>query len=178
MSMDEKFEFALQGYCFENNPEVPAIEICTTTLEAPEGMTRGVQVGEALPFLPEGFIILYSEIGRRDTPEDGIQRFYQIGIKGGLCMQIHTDPDTENIHGLANFMNSGSVSATRRKSKPGPDDAQDMTVAQCALYKSTTGNLSLEYREEYPAYVRVVENIPRGHELLMIYGTSHRQHGT
>jgi hypothetical protein len=25
MSMDEKFDFALRGYCFENNPDVPAI---------------------------------------------------------------------------------------------------------------------------------------------------------
>jgi len=110
MSMDQRFDFALGGFCFANNPEVPAIQLCTTTLDAPEDRRRGVRVGEALPFLPEGFIILYSEIGRSDLPEDGIQRFYQVGIKGGRCMQIHTDPDPKKIHGLANFINAGSVS--------------------------------------------------------------------
>jgi len=62
MSMDEKFDFALRGYCFENNPDVPAIEICTTTLDAPEDRRRGVQVGKALRFLPKGFIIFVAKL--------------------------------------------------------------------------------------------------------------------
>jgi len=177
MSMDQRFDFALAGYCFANNPGVPAIQLCTTTLNAPEGRRRGVQVGEALPFLPEGFIILYSELGRSDLPEDGIQRFYQVGIKGGRCMQIHTDPDPEQIHGLANFINAGSVSTKPGKVLLRPDLPQDMSIAQCTLLQSTTGYLSPAYREKYPAYVRAAENIPQGHELLMMYGSSHKQHG-
>jgi hypothetical protein len=175
MSMDKKFEFALGGYCFANNPGVPAIQLCTTTLDAPEGRRRGVQVGEALPFLPKGFIILYSEIGRSDLPEDGIQRFYQVGIKGGRCMQIHTDPT--KIHGLANFINAGSVSTKPGKVLLRPDLPQNMAIAQCTLHKSTTGQLSPAYREEFPAYVQTAENIPQGHELFMMYGSAHKQHG-
>ena len=175
MSMDKKFDFALGGYCFANNPGVPAIQLCTTTLDAPEGRRRGVQVGEALPFLPKGFIILYSEIGRSDLPEDGIQRFYQVGIKGGRCMQIHTDPT--KIHGLANFINAGSVSTKPGKVLLRPDLPQNMAIAQCTLHKSTTGQLSPAYREEFPAYVQTAENIPQGHELLMMYGSAHKQHG-
>ena len=175
MSMDKKFDFALGGYCFANNPGVPAIQLCTTTLDAPEGRRRGVQVGEALPFLPKGFIILYSEIGRSDLPEDGIQRFYQVGIKGGRCMQIHTDP--AKIHGLANFINAGSVSTKPGKVLLRPDLPQNMAIAQCTLHKSTTGQLSPAYREEFPAYVQTAENIPQGHELLMMYGSAHKQHG-
>jgi len=173
MSIDAKFDFALAGYCFDNNPKVPAIEICTTTLDAPEGRRRGVRVGRALPFLPEGFITLYSEIGRSTYPHDGIQRCYQVGIKGGRYLQIHTDP--AKVHGLANFINSGSVSAKPGRVLPDRDDPQNMTIAQCALYRSTTGYLSQEYRELYPAYVRAEENIPQGHELLMIYGSTHKQ---
>jgi len=177
MSMDQRCDFAVAGYCFDNNPGVPAIQLCTTTLDAPEGRRRGVQVGEALPFLPEGFIILYSEIGRSDLPEDGIQRFYQVGIKGGRCMQIHTDPDPEKIHGLANFINAGSVSTKPGKVLLRPDLPQDMAIAQCTLHKSTTGYLSPAYREKFPAYVRAAENIPQGHELLMMYGSAHKQRG-
>jgi hypothetical protein len=136
MSMDKKFDFALGGYCFANNPGVPAIQLCTTTLDAPEDRRRGVQVGEALSFLPKGFIILYSEIGRSDLPEDGIQRFYQVGIKGGRCMQIHTDPDPEQIHGLANFINAGTVSTKPGKILLRPDLPQNMAIAQCTLHKS------------------------------------------
>jgi len=58
MSMDERFDFALGDNCFENNPEMPAIQLCTTALEAPQDRRRGVQVGEALPFLPKRFIVL------------------------------------------------------------------------------------------------------------------------
>ena len=177
MSMDKKFDFALGGYCFANNPGVSAIQLCTTTLDAPEDRRRGVQVGEALPFLPKGFIILYSEIGRSDLPEDGIQRFYQVGIKGGRCMQIHTDPDPKKIHGLANFINAGTVSTRPGKVLLRPDLPQNMAIAQCTLHKSTTGQLSPAYREEFPAYVQTAENIPQGHELLMMYGSAHKQHG-
>ena len=92
-------------------------------------------------------------------------------------MQIHTDPDPEQIHGLANFMNAGSVSTKPGKVLLRPDLPQDMSIAQCTLLQSTTGYLSPAYREKYPAYVRAAENIPQGHELLMMYGSSHKQHG-
>ena len=69
------------------------------------------------------------------------------------------------------------MSAKPGRVLPDPDAPQNMTVAQVALYQSTTGYLSQEYRELYPAYVRAEENIPRGHELLMMYGSAHRQHG-
>jgi len=53
MSIHRRFEFALAGYRFTNNPDVPAIELCTTRLNAPEGMQRGVKVGKpSFFFLP------------------------------------------------------------------------------------------------------------------------------
>jgi len=92
-------------------------------------------------------------------------------------MQIHTGPGPKKIHGLANFINAGSVSAKPGKVLLRPDIPQDMAIAQCTLHKSITGHLSPAYREKYSAYVRAAQNIPQGHELLMMYGSAHKQHG-
>ena len=92
-------------------------------------------------------------------------------------MQVHTDPDPEKIHGLANFINAGTVSTKPGKVLLRPDLPQNMAIAQCTLHISTTGELSPAYREKFPAYVQTAENIPQGHELLMMYGSAHKQRG-
>jgi len=170
MSIDEKFEFALGGYRFPNNPGVPAIKLCRTVLNAPEDKKRGVMVGEALPHLPKIFIILYSKKSITTVPAGGIQRFYQIGISGKRYMQIHTRPCTR--HGLANFVNAAvgrDVDLTIALSE---ETTQNMKRAQCSLQRSTSGRICQAYREAYPAYLRVDRPVDRGQELLMIYGSS------
>jgi len=173
MSYDEKFEFALGGYRFSNNPNVPAIKLCRTVLNAPEDKKRGVKVGDALPYLPEGFIILYSKLSVSSTPADGIQRFYQIGIVGKRFMQIHTTLKTR--HGLANFVNAAVGRDVDLKAALSEETTQNMKRAQCSLQRSVSGHICPAYRKAYPAYLRVDREVYPGEELLMIYGSSHKQ---
>jgi hypothetical protein len=168
----QRIEFALNGYCFENNPGVPAIELCETTLNTTEGMGRGVRVGRGFDFLPENFIVLYSMTGTSITPADGIQRLYQVQLGKHRFMQIDTEP-TEP-YGLANFINAAvgrdedlNVALRERTS-------QNMKVVQCELITSV-GHMSLEHQRRFPAYVKVTRPIPRGDELLMLYGSLYRR---
>jgi hypothetical protein len=172
MSIDRRFEFAIAGYRFPNNPDVPAIELCTTRLNCPEGMQRGIKVGKALPYLPPNFVILYSKTGITDLPQEGIQMHYQLQLAGGRYMQIHTEPTT--AWGLANFINAP---ARRRSIVRPPADGeveQNLKVAQCTLTHSTSRYLSDHYKNEYPIYVNVDYAVPQDHELLVTYGPGHR----
>jgi len=172
-NLEEKFQFAANGYCFGNNPNVPAIEICETTIKTPKGMGKGIIVGKAMKELPPGFIILYSYDRIEGKRGHGIQRHYQVQLSGRRYMYLHTQPDSRYKYGLANFINAAL-----------PDDAdlgkclsviseQNMKKIQCKL-QWTTKDVSAATKLRFPAHVIVLDTIPQGHELLMRYGSLHR----
>jgi len=171
-SVEEKFQFAAKGYCFKNNPTIPAIEMCETTIKTPKGMGKGVIVGKALKELPPGFIILCSYDRIEKKPGRGIQRHYQVEIKGKKYMYLHTKPDPRYAYGLANFINS----ALNRKADPDiclhTTTSQNMKKAQCKL-RWTTKGVTPETKARFPAHVIVLDTIPQGNELLMKYGSKH-----
>jgi len=169
MNMSDKIRFARAGYRFFNNSSEPAIELSTTSLETSEGMDRGIKVGKGLPFLPIGFIILYSYLEIVKEKSTDIQRCYQVSLHGGKIMKVHAEPTTE--YGAANFINSVQRSIMEDDEKSCTAGIQNMKIANCELVLSQRG-LSKIMRQKYPAYVKVIRNIPQGHELLMRYGTS------
>jgi hypothetical protein len=172
MTLDQKVEFALAGYVFKNNKRAPAIELCTTRLDAPEDMRRGVKVGKGLPFLPVGFLILFSKASVTRKPQNGVQRFYQVGLTGGRVMQVHTERVEK--HGLANFINAPARRGTRFIRASDGDLHQDLTIANCTLKQNTSQYMCDEYRERFPAYVTVNFAIKPGEELLYHYGASYK----
>jgi len=170
--MDQKVDFAIAGYCFRNDRRSPVIKLSTTRLDTPENMKRGVIVGTGFPYLPIGFIILFSKLSVTDGPQDGVQQFYQVGLTGGRVMQVHTEPTRK--HGLANFINAPARRDTPLIRATDGDLHQDLTIANCTLKQNTTRYMSEENRERFPAYVSVNFAIPQGHELLYHYGPGHR----
>jgi len=154
MSSDEKFDFALGGYRFANNPNVPAIKLFRTVLNAPEDKKRGLKVGHALPYLPEGFVILYSKSSVSTTRADGIKRFYQIGIVGKRFMQIHTTAKTR--YGLANFVNAAIGCDVDLSTALTEETTQNMKRAQCLLQWSVSAYICLAYH----IYESIVKPIP------------------
>jgi len=169
--INQRIAFAANGYCFDHQPDIPAIELFTTTIITEPGRNRGIRVGKALERLPPGFIILYSMENITNTPADGIQRQYQVYLPGNRYMQIHTEPSTP--FGLANFINSTIPKEGNPASLLTEITDQNMKVAQCELTYSTHRNISPENKNLYPAYVKVKREIPQGHELLMSYGPSY-----
>lgn len=173
MKMSGKIRFARNGYCFLNNPGEPAIIMAKTLLETSEGMDRGIRVGSGLPKLPVGFLIFYShyEISDQDQESNDTQSLYQVGLKNGKVMKVHTEP-TED-YGLANFINSTMRSGKKQNGNPIPDGLQDLRISNCELIQSQSG-LSKATKKKYPAYVKVTRSIPQGHELLMRYGSGYK----
>jgi hypothetical protein len=171
--MEEKIAFARNNYCFPDNP-CPAIIYCKTSLKTEKGMDKGVKAHKLFPYLPVGFILLFSKLQVLDEPtEDEFLKNYQAGLSGGRYLIMNPEP-TE-AHGMGNFVNC----PLRRKQTPDDDQKwtskkQNMKVAQCRLIRSTSNIMSEANLEEFPAYLKVVKKILPGRELLASYGSSFR----
>ena len=172
-SLEEKFQFAANGYCFRNNPNVPAIEICETTIKTAKGMGKGIIVGKAMKELPPGFIILYSYDRIEEKRGRGIQRHYQVQISGKRYMYLHTQPDSRHKYRLANFINAALPEEAEPEKCLSVISEQNMKKVQCKL-QWTTKDVSAATKLRFPAHVIVLDTIPQGNELLMRYGSLHR----
>jgi hypothetical protein len=167
-NLEEKFQFAANGYCFKNNPNIAAIEIFETTIKTSKGMGKGVKVGKAMKELPPGFIILCSYDRIINKPGRHIQLNYQVNITGNRYMQLHTQPDPRRAYGLLNFINT----ALPRKADPEKSLStitdQDMKKNQCKL-RWTIKGVAPKTKARFPAHAIVLDTIPQGDELLMKY---------
>jgi hypothetical protein len=172
MRMAEKIQFARNGYRFPDN-RYPAIRYCRTVFKTKIGRDRGIQALRLFPYLPVGFILLFSKLDVVDEKSvDPVQSCYQSSLPGGRYLLMHTEP-TEP-YGLANFVNCPL------KADMTPEEAQkrlvrqNMRVAKCRYIHSNTSFMTEEEVEEFPAYLKVIEKVHPGEELLAAYGASYR----
>jgi hypothetical protein len=172
MRMAEKIQFARNGYRFPDNP-YPAIRYCRTVFKTKVGRDRGIQALRLFPYLPVGFVLLFSKLDVVDrASDDPVQSCYQSSLPGGRFLLMHTEP-TEP-YGLANFVNCPL------KAEMTPEEAQkrivkqNMRVAKCRYIHSNASFMSEEDVDQFPAYLKVIEKVYPGEELLVAYGAAYR----
>ena len=103
MNLNQKYEFAFNGYIFDKYPNHPAIYLSTTNMPTDPRFNRCVRAGSAFKKLPPEFIILFSTLEIPDEQSDGDAALYQVELHNGKYLQPHTDPCTP--YGLAQFIN-------------------------------------------------------------------------
>jgi len=81
-------------------------------------------------------------------------------------------------YGLANFVNAAVGRDVDLKTALSEETTQNTKRAQCSLQRSVSGHICPAYQKAFPAYLRVDREVYPGEELLMIYGSSHRQNRT
>jgi len=168
----QKIKFARHGYVFANNPEWPAIRIGTTCIATEPGRDRGIFVGNGLPYLPEGFVILFNWSAITNDIQSGVQSHYQLKLSDNLYLQMLPEPSQKHPEGLANFINaavaSRSMQDPKYKSALRLPTKQNMRNSQCIfVINYNYGGLINTIKQ--PAYVKVQDKviIPRGNELLL-----------
>ena len=126
-------------------------------------MDKGVRATDVLPYLPKGFIILFSHHGTaKKFVRRGPQRFYQIKVGKNVYL-MHTKPC--NTFGLGNFINAairvkGDIGKAYRKLLH-RRSCQQMHVHNCEMIVNYVKNSNLAC----PIYYKVVEEVPAFHEL-------------
>ena len=173
--LPDKLAFAMNNYRFPNYPDVPAIEVFESTIRMSEGMSRGIKVGEALPYLPKNFILALAWHSIVDTPSsDPIQSCYQVKLPHKRILLLETSVVPDHTYGLGNLVNA-AISHTNRNSAEYQSAVHEITDqnlgdAQCIFAYPKNRNL----KNLHPSYVKVVRDVPRGHELLMPRGYGDR----
>jgi len=129
-------------------------------------------VGNALPYLPEGFVILFSWSTITNEIQSGVQSDYQLKLNDNLYLQIFPEPSEKHPEGLAYFINaavaSKSMQDPKYKSALRIPTKQNMRNSQCIfVINYNYGGLINTIKQ--PAYVKVKYKviIPRGNELLL-----------
>jgi hypothetical protein len=120
-----------------------------------------------------GFVLLFSKLDVVDQPSnDPVQSCYQSSLPGGRILLMHTEP-TEP-YGLANFVNCPLKADMTPKEAQKRIVRQNMRVAQCRYLHSNVRFMSEEDVQEFPAYLKVIEKVYPGEELLCSYGAGCR----
>ena len=115
---DKNSCFAANDYRFNLKNGKSAIESCKTTIKTVRNVSTGVRATDDLPYLPKGFIILFSYLGTaKEFVRRGPQRFYQIKVVNTVYL-MHTK--LCNAFDLVNFINaalhvSGDIGKAYRK---------------------------------------------------------------
>jgi len=118
--MEETIAFVRNNYCFPDNP-CPAVIYCKTSLKTKKGMEKGDETQKLFPYLPVGFILLYSKLQVLDEPTDNeFLKNNQAGFSGGRYLIM--DPEPTEPHGMGNF-----VSCPLRK-KQTPEERPQVEV--------------------------------------------------
>ena len=168
--INEKYQFALDGYAFPHDTTMKAIEMDITLMKTQAGFDRCIRVGKAFDKLPKGFVILFSHWSITDVPfTTGIPHKYQVSLPYRKYLQPHQD--RVEPYGVAQFINC-CVSPNSPAIVLG---GQDMRVAQCKFITRMTSYLRPELKKISPAYVKTTAEIPQGNELLLPsnYGGRH-----
>ena len=169
--LPDKLAFAMNIYRFPNNQDVPAVEIFESTIKMKEGMSSGIKVGEALPYLPKNFILALAWHSIVDTPSTNpIQSCYQVKLPRKCILLLETSVVPDHSYGLGNLVNA-AISHTNRNSTEDQSAVHEITDqnlgdAQC-IFSYPKGS---DLKSLHPSYVKVVKDVPRGHELLMPRG--------
>jgi len=171
-----KLKFAKNGYCFDPERKKPAIKIFTTTIRTVKGMSKGVQATKVLPYLPVGFLILFSFHSKVSKFVDkGVQKYYQIQV-GKIVYLI--DPEPRTKYGLANFVNA-AVESSSHKTKKYRRALWKITKQKMHIpnvkFKVANSRNGRICRLRYPVYYTVTKVIKPGEELLVEanYGGEH-----
>ena len=97
----------MNNYRFPNNPGVPAIEVFETTIRMSEGMSGGVKVGEALPYLLKNFVLALAWNSIVDIlSTDPIQSCYQVKLPRERILLLETSVLPDHSYGLGNVVNA------------------------------------------------------------------------
>ena len=168
-----KIQFGIDGYSFKNLHMKPVITIDRTVFKTEVKRGKGIIVTNAFEKLPKGFIVLFSYKEITTGKSRGAQSKYQLALSGNRYMQMHTTPQTK--YGLANFINAAASKNSDLGEVLHTSTTQDMKRSQCSFVHSIAIK-DKDLKERFPAYVRVDEPIPQGHELLLpsSYGGKHR----
>ena len=164
-----KVKFAVGGYRFQDDLETPAVEIFSTNIRTIGGRDRGIRVGNAMPYLPAGFVLFFSWHSESRNPTwEMPQCMYQIEVPGRRHLMLDTEP--EGQRGLANFINA-AVDVNERHHEAYREallyeTSQDKRKFQCKIMvaNSKVGKINLLH---HPVYVTVLHNVPAGDELLL-----------
>ena len=169
-NMKQKYDFALSGYKFADNPGEKAIELGTTDMTTDPRFNRCIRVGTAFDELPEGFIILFSHWDITDKKLTGDPARYQVKLPHKRYLQPHPDPVSD--YGLGQFINCCLSSRSSITYLNG----QNMRDAQCEFKHARKDFVTPDQMEISPAYVRTMRRIQQGEELLLpsAYGGGHR----
>ena len=169
MNLNQKYEFAFNGYIFDKYPNHPAIYLGTTNMTTEDRFNRCVRAGTAFKKLPPEFIILFSTLEVTDEESDGDAARYQVELLGGGYLQPHTDPCTP--YGLAQFINCCLSSRSITDWIQG----QSMQTKQCKFITQLHPDLREDYKAISPAYVKVTSSIKPDDELLLPSGYGDRR---
>jgi hypothetical protein len=172
-SLEEKLQFALDGYRFKNHLLPPPIKLSKSFFKCEPGRDRGILVTSSFPELPEGFIILFSKRSITLRKSTGLQSSYQIALPGNRYLQTHTQPFKK--HGLANFVNAAISKKSKRPVELQTPTEQNMKESQCRLVYTKAKSIK-KYKKKFPVYIKTIRAIPQGHELLLPsnYGGKHK----
>ena len=171
MSLDAKYQFALNGYEFPDYPDHKAILLDNTKMKTVGNYNRCIRAGTAMECLPNNFVVLFSTLKITDCKLPGAPSKYQVELKRNKkYLHPHRNPVTD--YGMAQFINC----CLPQKSTVTHLDGQDMRVKQCKLITTLHKGLSPFHKVISPAYIRTTADIKIDEELLMPsgYGGSHK----
>ena len=169
-NLTQKYDFALAGYEFPNNPGEKAIDLDKTDMKTHPRYKRCIRAGSAFSELPEGFIILFSHWTITDEELFGDPAKYQVWLPGPRYLQPHPNPVTD--YGLGQFINCCLPS----NSSITHINGQNMKDSQCEFKHAQKRFVTPEQMEISPVYVRTMRRIKQGQELLLPsgYGGRHK----
>ena len=169
-NLTQKYDFALAGYEFPNNPGQKAIVLDKTDMVTDPGYNGCIRAGTAFDELPAGFIILFSHWDITDEELFGDPAKYQVWLPGDRYLQPHPNPVSD--YGLGQFINCCLPSKSSITHLNGPN----MEDAQCELKHARRDLVTTGQMEISPAYVRTMRRIKQGQELFLPtgYGVAHR----
>ena len=165
--LEQKLAFAERNFTFGNNIGEPAIRLCESTIKTREGMSRGIEAGKALPYLPKGFVIpfMWHKISKKLA--GGKQSYYQVQLADQKFLFLNTNVKDSQPGGYGNLINAAvdhdEMSSRAYRAAVTDVTDQHMGVNQCNIVVTKDSKL----KEVYPAYIKVIKNIPIGHELLV-----------
>jgi len=165
--LEQKLAFAERNFTFGNNTGEPAIRLCESKIKMKEGMSRGIEAGKALPYLPKGFVLpfMWHKISKKLAT--GKQSYYQVQLANQKLPFLNTNVKANQPNGYGNLINAAidhdKMSSRGYQAAVTEVTDQHMGINQCNIVVTKRRGL----KEVYPAYIKVIKNIPIGHELLV-----------
>jgi hypothetical protein len=161
--LEQKLAFAERNFTFGNNTGEPAIRLCESKIKMKEGMSRGIEAGKALPYLPKGLVVPFMWHNISKKLATGKQSYYQVQLADQKFLFLNTNVKANQPNGYGNLINAAidydEMSSRDYQAAVSDVTDQHMGINQCdiALTKRR------ELKEVYPAYIKVIKNIPIGH---------------